>query len=293
MSVFANLITIWFALHSAAVAQSVAGDSSRIDCGAIENDRLREISGIAASWRNPGILWVHNDSGDRNRIYAIDGRGRHRGTFTLVGARARDWEDIAVGPGPAPGASYIYVADIGDNDNKFPAVHVYRVREPALPDTLAPGKFRLLQVDRLTFTYPDRPRDAETLMIDPLSGDLYIVTKREKQVRVYRAAAPITPGEQQELVLAAKLPFRYAVAGDISRDGRKILIKSYSEIYYWQRRRPEPLAQALRRPPQRVPYVPEPQGEAVCWDPDGAGYYTTSEERNGIPAHLFYYPWNK
>ena len=47
-----------------------------------------------------GILWTHNDAGGENRIFAIDSNGISRGTYYLNGIENRDWEDIAVGPGP-------------------------------------------------------------------------------------------------------------------------------------------------------------------------------------------------
>ena len=51
-----------------------------------------------------------------------------------------------------------------------------------------------------------------------------------------------------------------------------------------------PLHEALTAEPIPLPYLPEPQGEAICWKADGGGYYTVSEEHDDIPAHLYFYP---
>jgi len=59
----------------------------RLDLGLINNDSLNEASGLAASRRNPNILWTHNDSGDENRVFAIDANGNHLGTFLIEGLR--------------------------------------------------------------------------------------------------------------------------------------------------------------------------------------------------------------
>src|SRR6476660_5572829 len=82
--------------------------------GTIASNALAETSGIAASRRASGVWWVHNDSGDRARVFAIGNDGRDLGEFDLAGAAAVDWEDIAVGPGPSAGTSSLYLADIGD-----------------------------------------------------------------------------------------------------------------------------------------------------------------------------------
>ena len=60
------------------------------------------------------LLWAHNDSGDTARVFAVGRDGRDRGTVTVSGATAIDWEDIALGPAPH-GKPYLYAGDIGDN----------------------------------------------------------------------------------------------------------------------------------------------------------------------------------
>ena len=92
--------------------------------GTVESSLLTEISGVAASRKNADVLWVHNDSGDSARIYAMSIQGKHLGVYNLVGASATDWEDIAVGPGPVEGQDYVYAGDVGDNTRQRPSVTV-------------------------------------------------------------------------------------------------------------------------------------------------------------------------
>jgi hypothetical protein len=61
----------------------------------LTNRAAKESSGIAASWRNPGLFWTHNDSGYEPRIYLFDKQGRDLGSCLLKGVEAFDWEDIA------------------------------------------------------------------------------------------------------------------------------------------------------------------------------------------------------
>ena len=85
------------------------------DFGEIENSNINEASGICSSKKNSNVLWTHNDSGDYNRIFAISLEGKHLGEYYLNNSKNRDWEDIAIGPGPIKGETYLYIGDIGDN----------------------------------------------------------------------------------------------------------------------------------------------------------------------------------
>ena len=67
---------------------------------------------------------------------------------------------------------------------------MYRVPEPVVSDVQSPVTTSLSGVAKFTFAYPDGPRDAESMFVDPQTKDIYIVTKRENPHRVYRAAYP-------------------------------------------------------------------------------------------------------
>src|SRR3990172_8084703 len=186
-----KVIAASFAFFLFFTAFSPGDDSSqRIDMGKIENDLLSEASGLAASAKNPGVLWIHNDSGDTNRIFAMSITGRHLGIYYLDDMKARDWEDIAVAPGPVKGKSYLYLADTGDNDAKHLMKRIYRFEEPKVDTSQTAVDTVLASIDVITFQYPDGKRDAEGLMVDPLSADIYIVSKREQQSRLYRMPFP-------------------------------------------------------------------------------------------------------
>src|SRR5688572_15906829 len=89
-------------------AQNCPTYASPTSLGTVQSSLITEASGIAVSRQHEGVLWIHNDSGDSNRIFAMTFRGAPLGTFTLSGASAIDWEDIAIGPVP-PQGNYIYV----------------------------------------------------------------------------------------------------------------------------------------------------------------------------------------
>ena len=268
-----------------------------VAAGTIEHSSVLEASGIAASRRNPGVLWVHNDSGDDPNVYAITASGKAVATFVLDGANANDWEDLAIGPGPMNGVSYLYVGDIGDNVFARPDVNIYRVAEPQTGSpVMTPPLTVLKNVETFTLAYPDHAHNAETLFVDPQTGDVYIVVKDGSGTSpVFRARAPLDPKATNKMELVATLVFGKAplsgnpetTGGHMSPSGDEIVIRTYDHAFLWRRPKGLSVGDALMMPPCPLPLANEPQGEAVGYAADGAGYYTTSE---GQAATLSYYP---
>ncbi|HSI74714.1 MAG TPA: hypothetical protein VK957_02415 [Lunatimonas sp.] len=252
----------------------------------LENKEIDEASGLAFSWTNPNILYTHNDSGGDPIVYMLDTLGKDKGRILLEGVSNRDWEDIAIGPGQKANESYIYIGEIGDNDSKHSDIRIYRFPEPRFwKEEIS------VKPEKITLKYPDGARDAETLMVDPVSGDLFILSKRDSSNTLYTVAADKlwekTGVKTMEKVM--KLPVTMSTAGDISKDGRQIIIKNYWVIYYWDRKEGESVPETLAREPILLPYTPEPQGEAITFFPDGKGYYTLSEKRMRVDPVLYKY----
>ena len=258
-----------------------------VNMGLLEHSDLIEASGIAASVKNPGVLWTHNDSGNPNQIFAINENGTHLGLYTIQGAASRDWEDIALGPGPLEGKSYIYIGDIGDNGKINEDKYIYRVLEPAVDAGQSPVTITLSNVETITYQYPDGKWDAETLMIDPLTKDIYIGSKSTPTTKVYVAEYPQSTTTTLTLQLLGELGITAVTGGDISQDGSEILIKDYFFIYHWFRYPGETVWDALSRTPKTVPYTIVLQGEAVCFNPETKGYYTVNEEYEYLYFHFY------
>lgn len=240
---------------------------------------------MVASRKNKGVLWTHNDESPPC-LYALSQQGKYLGIYTLNGARNRDWEDIAIGPGPDPNVDYLYVGDIGDNSSKHKYVTIYRVPEPQVDANQPPVKVTLTGVEAIGLLYPDGPRNAETLMLDPLTKDIYIISK-EGQSKVYRAAYPQSTAAKTTLEYVAKLPWGTATGGDISGDGRMVIVRNYLGASLWLRPKDAPLWRAFEGDECKVSLIFEQQGEAICFDANGSGFYTTSEHAN---QPIYYFP---
>ncbi|HED07652.1 MAG TPA: hypothetical protein ENI57_06010 [Ignavibacteria bacterium] len=283
-----SILLVFLFIHPYLISQTLTiGD--RIDKGTITNKNLSEISGIAASQVNLNIFWVHNDSGNRNYIYAINNKAKVVGVFELKGIKNRDWEDIAVAPGPK-GKSYIYLAEIGDNRAIYKTKYIYRFPEPLLLSKQRNKKRIITKIDKITFQYPDGKRDAETIMVDPVKKDIYIVSKRERKVNVYMLPYPQSLKKIIKPIIVGKINASQIVGGDISRSGNMVIVKNYKEIFFWKKKKNELLKNIFKRKPEKLSYMLEPQGEGICWAPNENGYYTISEKRFGIKSHLYFYP---
>ncbi|WP_214069954.1 hypothetical protein [Mucilaginibacter sp. dw_454] len=265
-----------------------------VQTGTLQDKAMDETSGIAASSVNKDIYYVHNDSGDTSRFFAITPEGKLITTLYYKGdpterLGVKDCEDIAVGPGPDKNKSYVYVGDIGDNSAVRKYLTVYRVPEQS---SWTKGGNINVAATPIHLKYPDGPKDAETLMIDPIQKLIYIVSKRHDTVSVYTSPLNYKAGDTVMLTHRAKLffkgykPFKWITAGDVSKDGKQVLLRSYEKVYYWKREANEPMWQTLQRTPAEPEYKQEKQGEAIGFTPDGRGYYTTSE---GVYAPIYFY----
>jgi hypothetical protein len=268
--------------------------------GFVANLSVQEASGVVNGRRNTDVLWVHSDSGAQPQVFALTRAGGALANYTLEGATAVDWEDIAIGPGPRAGEPYLYIADIGDNGTSRATVAVYRALEPVAPTTpsLLPPSLTIAGVEKFVLRYPDGAHNAETMLVDPLSGDLFIVEKASSgDSQVFRAAAPLSASGTITLESAGRLRFGVGAlagsptttGGDISPSGRFIAVRTYDRAFLWRRAPGESVARALAGAPCPIPLANEGQGEALGFASDERGYFTLSEGR-AVPISYYARP---
>lgn len=245
--------------------------------GRVQDPSLDELSGLVASRTRDGILYTHEDSGAGPEVWALRSNGTVVGGWTVPGAEAVDWEDIATGPAPSGDGAVLYLGDIGDNGGVRPYVDVYRVPEPE------PGAATTAPAERLRLRYPDGARDAETLLVDPRRGTIVIVSKELGGAHAYWAPASAFPGEAT-LTRGPAVDIALATAGDVSADGRYVAVRGYTSMSVWRRRQGDTLTEALRREPCSPPTsLFEGQAEALALNRDGTVARSVNE---GSPAVL-------
>lgn len=288
-----RLFSATILLGNAASSVAAPTFSNGVNAGNVSVSGLVECSGIVASRNNANVLWVHNDSGDSARLFALDTQGRRLGTYNLTGASHTDYEDIGIGPGPLPNVSYLYVGDIGDNGESRSNIRVYQIPEPAVyaRQYTNPPTVGVKGVRSITLNYPDNPHNAESLFIDPWTGDLFIVTKESTTSRVYSTTqAALNSGTNVILTFVRNLTFDIPSAADISPTGREFIIRQEEFARLWTRTNGQSISNALATAPVNIPVIgtpTEPNGEAVAFDANGNGYYTLSENSAAEPLYYF------
>ncbi|MFE8597891.1 hypothetical protein [Archangium violaceum] len=242
---------------------------------------LAEMSGLAASTRHEGVLWAHNDSGNAFRVFALDAAGKVLATVTLTGlepkdAARMDLEDIALGPcAPGEPRECLYLADIGDNFERRPQVRLFRFPEPEVADAS-------VAVETLAFTYPDRPHDAESLVLEPGTGRPAVITKERDSLGEVFALEGLAPGTVAKathlgtLQAPGGVDYRTTSAA-LHPSGQRLLLRTYTRV--WEVRAPgaSRLEELVRGQVVEVPGPSQAQSEAITWLPGGRSFVLGSE----------------
>lgn len=265
-SAFVSALALVSVPTGAAAAQAAPVPEQRCR---ISDPNLTELSGLASDDR---YWYAADDGGSSIRVALLDRADCSVRDVWTSPADPYDIEDLALAPDGA-----VWLADTGDNRRERSTVALHRLTEDG-DSTL----YRL--------SYPDGPHDAEALLLDS-AGTPYVVTKEPFGVAyVYRPAAPPTPDATVpwERIGSIALPTtdspdgpikgigtRLVTGGSVSRDGTMIALRTYTEAYLFHAPDGD-LAAALRRAPVPLRLPPEPQGEAIAWEPDGT-LVTTSE----------------
>ncbi|MGV9728644.1 WD40 repeat domain-containing protein [Streptomyces albogriseolus] len=258
------------ALLTAALAVPVsAADNDGGDEGFTINDpRVTESSGLAASRQHPGVYWTHNDSDDGPHLYAVDGStGDTVARLTLTGiGTPRDVEAISVGPGDR-----LFVADVGDNlGGTWPYVWIYELPEP---ERLQDATVRATQY---VVKYADGPRDAEAMVVHPKTGRVYLIDKHEDGGHLYEGPEKLSPSGDNVFRPVAPVEL-WTTDAALSPDGQHLAVRGYfGGIHYaWNGGKLE------REGRLSVPL--QGQGESVTYSADGSRLLFGSEgEQSGV-----------
>ncbi len=287
------VLTPWLLFFAVPLMVCLQGCPQPVEClscqdfslvGNFQDVRITECSGLAASQQNPDVLWVHNDSGDAPRLFAVQEDGALSGVYVLENALAVDWEDMARGPCPAVGEpDCLYVGDIGDNGQSRESIQIYRVVEPLVPLAGSPEEITLQNVERFDCVYPDGAHDAEILLVDPDSGIPYIVTKSVNQdTNVYRFPGAPVAGETAVLEKVTTLAARaFLTGGDAAGDGSRVVLRDYLAAYDYPRGVGGSFEQIFFQTPCLVSLALEAQGESLAIGPAGLELFTASEGQGG------------
>lgn len=273
--------------------------------GALDPEIVSEASGLAISRQYPDRMYHNNDSGDGGFFYVtrMDGSGTQ--TVTVPKMKPKDVEDLSLGP--CQSGSCIYLADIGDNDEERKFVEIWVIQEEETFEGSA-------KVERkIKLTYPDRPHNAEAMAVDPVSGDIYILTKEERKEVAYPAHLFVSRASKSrerlnrgelDYVGEVDIPFlnedlevwgQIATGMDISADGSKLILLTYQnaiEIEFGLLNRSidsRKWSEGIDFSRASLTYI---QQEAIAYANDGKSFYYDSEYNRDESDKPFIYQVN-
>ncbi len=242
---------------------------------------IGEISGIADSKVNPGFLWGEQDSDKPPLLYLINHNGNLKKDLYIKGVINTDWEDMTLS------GDRLFIGDIGDNTLQRKSYCFYYFKEPdAAADTV-------YGVKCLRFTYPDGPHNAEAFLVDAAANAVFIITKNDRPSKMYKVLLP-RDGTDEVVVAqpAGALTYSGVVSACQSPDGKEIIVKTYLGLHYYKRQPGQSLPAALAGAYAQLPYLLEPQGEAVCFARDNSGFYALSEKGFADFVMVYFYKRN-
>ncbi|HEX5693084.1 MAG TPA: hypothetical protein VFY00_00500 [Arenimonas sp.] len=258
--------------------------------GLVTHRAIDEISGLAAATHFPGNYWAINDSGSSAQLHLVDGDGRYRGSVDTPGVPNQDWEDLA--SFHFEGADYLLIADVGDNGGLRRELQLYVLEQPRTLDAPA------LLAWTIRFSWPDGARDSEAAAVDPMAGEVLLVSKKRVPAELFRV--PLRPGrepvvaerlgtlpgiEQPDAQTLAENPVygRYrsqVTAADLSPNGRVLAVLNYRSVHFLVRPRGgdwrKVLEQGRKMPHLTLPWLP--QAEALAFAPDSSEIVIGSEQ---------------
>ena len=255
--------------------------------GRLASPDIIEASGIAVSKCQPDVFWTHNDSGDDAYIFAFSSSGANLGTWRVTNAQNNDWEDIAEFR-DSKGQCFLYIGDIGDNGQKRDSRTIYRVREPQISaeskDKTRTNALQTEPAEALSYSTDNMRVDSETLMVHPTTGDIYVLTKSRKDPStVYKISPAFGAAAIQRAVRVAEIkvpsvPFGLLTGGDISPDGRHVVLCDYLDGYELSLPTDSKNFDDIwKEPIVEIDLGDRDTGEAVAYGSDGNTIYATTE----------------
>ncbi|MDT8397705.1 MAG: hypothetical protein RQ899_03730 [Pseudomonadales bacterium] len=249
------------AVFSAFLCRSVQAQPLVLQAVArVELGPLGEISGLAKSRRRDNLYWVHNDSGDQARIFAITAEGlailptysrfsfhaevpepgkREWQGFRVLSAENIDWEDMSSDD------NYLYVADLGNNGNDRRDLGIYMLSEIDPTASTQSAAIRHLPVrypEQTNFPPAQKHFDSESLF--SADGKLYVISKHRKSgltggweagANLYRLDTRFSDRDNVLVRIGSHPDIIAATGAEVSPDGQRLAVISYTALWLFDR----------------------------------------------------------
>jgi hypothetical protein len=264
----------------------------------LDNRSLSEASGLTRSSKRADLVWMHNDSGDTARLYAVGTNGQHLGVLTITGGvSAIDWEDIA--SFSKNGKDYLLIGDVGDNNAIRSNITFYVIEEPDTLTRAIPFSINVKPAWRINATYPDGARDCEAVAVDQIREEIILLSKRDTPPRLYSLPLSKSSGLVTASFVGAVSSIPAPTANDldepygknrnrptgldISLDGSRIGVLTYKDSYLFTKDGNASWLETLNSRPKIIDIPQLKQAEAGGFSLNGNSWIVGSEQ---LPAVL-------
>lgn len=243
-------------IASLAGRSDAAADDDPMQISVIDDPRIVEASGMALSVQFDDLVYLVNDSGESQMIYAVRiSTGAVVGATTVTNGRWKDSEALSIDDDGT-----LWVADTGDNLEQRQDAALYSFAEPGEGDQTVTAK-------RYPLTYEGGPQNVEALLIEPKTGGKYLISKGFAGASVFAVPDPLSPGSN----VAKRVTDAPAgvTDGAFTLDGSRVLLRTYADVREldpsdWDERR------SIASPPVQ-------QGETLAAESGGRTFLIGSE----------------
>ena len=271
-------ILLFSVLVTATHATVLQADDAK-ELAILKDKNINESSGIAVSYTVDNAVWIHNDSGDKPRLYLAGLNGETLAVVDIRNADAHDWEDMC--SFRIDGESWLLIGDIGDNSRrrgaKDPVCQLYLVKEPTVKSS--ESKLSITVAATIQFSYDDGVWDCEGLAVDCERREILLLTK-ELPHKCGLYVLPLDMNDAKQKLTARRIasPFiPYATAIDISPSWRTLVVGTMFNALAVKRSAAESWEQAFRVAGTSFSLPPRKQGETICFDRTGKWLFVNSE----------------
>jgi WD40 repeat protein len=200
--------------------------------------KLKEVSGITY-FPESNLVYTVEDSGNANKMYALNSEGKLEKVITISNATNSDWEDITKDK-----KGNIYIGDFGNNDNERKDLCIYKVAKNELDKENAVAAYKIF------FSYPEQtefPPKKKEMFYDvegffEYQNYFYLFTKNRSKgfdgtafiYKILNASGTQKATKIGEFKTCDKYNHCAITSATISPDGKKVVLLSHDKIVVFQ-----------------------------------------------------------
>jgi hypothetical protein len=226
---------------------------------------LSEASALQMT-RTSNDLWIIEDAGNTNTLYAIDSLGKLTKEITIENAKNKDWEDLTT-----DSIGNIYIGDFGNNSKKRNKFTILKIEKDSIKRKTAIAKFINFKLPKTT-----KSKDFEGFFLH--QGFFYIFSKEHKKFITLKVPNEI--GTHTATIIS-----EYKFEGnqnritgaDISPDGKTVVLLNHEKLWKLTNFKAN---QFFSGKVESIPFNNSSQKEGICFKSNSEVYIADETTKN-------------